>query len=1369
MHRFSIRSLPKRILTQAVAVLVTAAFVITAFTAAPVAAYTTAGALGRSLDVYSGFTINRNLLAPLGSACRSGQLLRDFLGVTIHETSNWSADANALMHAKYLQGSGQSSEVSWHYAVDDKSAYESVPEYEKAWHAGDGGNGNGNARTIAIEICDNANGNFDQAMANAEWLAADVLYRHGIYTVTGHLFQHHDFSSYGKNCPITIRDTGRWAEFSAKTQGYLDAMVAQSGTGTPILMTSTATVDQAKNWAAAHNASATFIMLADLYWELAPKSGVNPVVAYAQAAHETGFGRFGGVIDATYCNPCGLKTSSGGDNNDPSAHQRFSSWREGVQAHIDHLALYAGQLGYPKSYSTTTPDPRHFASLFGTARTVEALSGKWAPSATYSSNILTYISQIQTASTTPYLLDAQITNVDVVSYSDGVLTADITALNTGSTTWDEEIFVRLGFGLDSADSRATLPAGVEVNKGESYTFRVTVKISDNMKHRLIARIVQDGVKWIGLEYSQEVSDKEAKIVSVSSPASLMPGESSSISITVENTGLATWTGGSMIRLGADNSISSDNRVYLPAGISVQPGQTYTFTQSFITPTTAGNVKFAVQMVEDGVAFFGESRQISIPVKQPTDAQIVSVDLPDAIQSGAPFTASITIKNTDSVTWSEASLIRLGVEGNAVGSNRVTLPAGVTVAPGGTYTFAYTATAPTGADLSFTVQMIRDGVTWFGESRTVKVAQNSATITAVTSPDALLTGQTASVDVTVKNTGLSTWSPDNLYRLATDNSISASNRYYLPSGVTVAPGASYTFHIPITAPNAVGTGTLNLRMVQDGVAFFGENRQVNIPVKAKSDAAIESVNMPDSVKAGQSFTATVVVKNTDTVTWTEQSLIRLGVEGTATGPNRVTLPSGVSVLPGAEFTFTYTAVAPTSGDLILNIRMIRDGVAWFGDSKTVSIGQNAASILSTSAPSALLTGQTSSINVTVKNTGLTTWTQDTMYRLASDNCIASTNRSFLTAGASVAPGQSFTFTVPITAPASGTAGVVNLQMVRDGVTFFGDKKTVSIPVKSSSDAEIVSIDYPEVIAAGGSFTASITVKNTDTVTWSEQTLIRLGVFGNATGPDRVKIPNGVTVAPGATYTFLYSGTAPTVGDLTLTVRMVREGVAFFGETQSATYAALNAKIAATDIPQALIPGQQISASVTMKNIGLTTWTKDSFIRLATDNSATASNRYYLPDNVTVKPGEEYTFVVPLASENTTGNANLNLQMVQDGVKFFGASQQISIPMKRPSTSDITSVVVPTITANTSFSIQVTVMNTDTVTWTPGSLIRLGVEGNAVGNNRVVLPAGTEVKPGQSYTFTYTAVAPQSGTLQLSIQMVQDGVAWFGETQSVSVPL
>ena len=160
------------------------------------------------------------------------------------------------------------------------------------------------------------------------------------------------------------------------------------------------TVKQAEDWAKSRGATAEFVSLAALYNKYAAqRGGINWVLAYVQAAKETGYGKFGGVITAEYHNPCGLKTPQGGNDNDPNAHKKFDNWDQGVMAHLDHLALYAGAANYPKTVyvekykksglaSNETYDPRHignwyYTKVYGKATNIIDLGGNWAPSLTY--------------------------------------------------------------------------------------------------------------------------------------------------------------------------------------------------------------------------------------------------------------------------------------------------------------------------------------------------------------------------------------------------------------------------------------------------------------------------------------------------------------------------------------------------------------------------------------------------------------------------------------------------------------------------------------------------------------------------------------------------------------------------------------------------------------------------------------------------------------------------------------------------------------------------------------------------------------------------------------------------------------------------
>lgn len=125
------------------------------------------------------------------------------LYVTIHNTANTSNGADALAHAQIQYNRRNSADIwtSWHFQVDDHSIYQSVPMDEVAWHAGDGSMmGNGN--TIAIEICENNDGNYAQAERNAAYLTAQILYENGMPRDA--IRKHGDWS--GKNCPHNIND-----------------------------------------------------------------------------------------------------------------------------------------------------------------------------------------------------------------------------------------------------------------------------------------------------------------------------------------------------------------------------------------------------------------------------------------------------------------------------------------------------------------------------------------------------------------------------------------------------------------------------------------------------------------------------------------------------------------------------------------------------------------------------------------------------------------------------------------------------------------------------------------------------------------------------------------------------------------------------------------------------------------------------------------------------------------------------------------------------------------------------------------------------------------------------------------------------------
>lgn len=115
-------------------------------------------------------------------------------GICIHNTAN---DASARNEISYMQSNNN--EVSFHIAVDDQEAIQGLPLDRNAWHAGDGGNGQGNRNYIAVEICYSKSGGsrFEAAEKRAAKEVAALLKKYG--WGTDKIKDHRSFS--GKNCP----------------------------------------------------------------------------------------------------------------------------------------------------------------------------------------------------------------------------------------------------------------------------------------------------------------------------------------------------------------------------------------------------------------------------------------------------------------------------------------------------------------------------------------------------------------------------------------------------------------------------------------------------------------------------------------------------------------------------------------------------------------------------------------------------------------------------------------------------------------------------------------------------------------------------------------------------------------------------------------------------------------------------------------------------------------------------------------------------------------------------------------------------------------------------------------------------------------
>jgi hypothetical protein len=141
------------------------------------------------------------------------------------------------------------------------------------------------------------------------------------------------------------------------------------------------------------------------------------------------------------------------------------------------------------------------------------------------------------------------------------------------------------------------------------------------------------------------------------------------------------------------------------------------------------------------------------------------------------------------------------------------------------------------------------------------------------------------------------------------------------------------------------------MVQDGVQWFGQASSWTIAVGSSNDAEVRPAesSVPGSVPAGGTATVRVRVFNRGSTTWRAASAHRLGAApdnqvawssfgcgGYMNGPTDGRAFPCQDVPPGGSHDFTFQVRMGASGPQRLAVRMVQDGVQWFGAAYTWTI-------------------------------------------------------------------------------------------------------------------------------------------------------------------------------------------------------------------------------------------------------------------------------------------------------------------------------------------------------------------------------------------------------------------------------------------------
>lgn len=168
-------------------------------------------ALGQSLD------LSIQMIAA-GRPNRPGRSMSPS-HLTIHNTSNDGAGADAAAHARFVtetgfyELNGEKRHVSWHYTVDDRRVVKHLPVNEVGFHAG-----RGNAKSIGIEIC--MHSGIDQAAADDRAARLVAVLMHDLGISAANVVTHEAWTA--KACPTLL--LGHFAAFVAAATAHLDAI-----------------------------------------------------------------------------------------------------------------------------------------------------------------------------------------------------------------------------------------------------------------------------------------------------------------------------------------------------------------------------------------------------------------------------------------------------------------------------------------------------------------------------------------------------------------------------------------------------------------------------------------------------------------------------------------------------------------------------------------------------------------------------------------------------------------------------------------------------------------------------------------------------------------------------------------------------------------------------------------------------------------------------------------------------------------------------------------------------------------------------------------------------------------------------------------
>lgn len=401
-------------------------------------------------------------------------------------------------------------------------------------------------------------------------------------------------------------------------------------------------------------------------------------------------------------------------------------------------------------------------------------------------------------------------------------------------------------------------------------------------------------------------------------------------------------------------------------------------------------------------------------------------------------------------------------------------------------------------------------------------------------------------------------------------------------------------------------------------------------------------------------------------------------------------------------------------------------------------------------------------------------------------------------AEVLPGATVQVTFPVAAPASPGSYVLRLDLSRAGTPFSskgvvpGSSPAVAgsgigaryAPVATTSTAGAASFDV------GGSSAIGVVLTNTGTVTWAAggATPVRLSYHWLQSGAvvawDGARATLPADVAAGATVTVSLPVLSPArPGAYTLRLDLVQEGVAWYStlgvpplDVPANVRSAFTATYAVAAAPF-LLPGGRARVPVTITNVGTQTWSAGgaSPVRVAAHvydpgGNVASWDGARTPLASDVAPGAQVQTTVIVDAPITSGAYRVKVDLVREGIAWFSALGVATADLDLGVVLDRRAQLPggPISVSRADPTAKITIVNTGVTTWTGDGSVPLNVAAHwydAMGNVLAWEGPRTRlagiVPPNASVSVTAGLGTPPAGAAFVAVDLVAEGVAWFGQ--------